>query len=324
MKIHAYASESHYAAHLAPILAALPDDIRGRMFASRATPWGGPPQSRMVEPVMVASFADACAGITRAVPIIHVEHGAGQTYDLGDGKTHPSYAGGRSPAYDRVRLFLTPGDHGAQRWRDAYPDTPAVAVGCPRLDPWHLGRRRHAPVPVVAFAFHSDLNLVPETRSALRWYLTSLERLRTASEAGGWVPVGHGHPRAWRHLEGMWRRLGVEAVPDFADVLDIADVLVADNSSVLYEFSSTGRPVICLNAPWYRRDTEHGMRFWNLVPGVQVDHPDGLYPAIRRAVDEPWHMDTVRSRVSGHVYARRDGTATAAAVAAIMEVARGL
>jgi hypothetical protein len=50
-------------------------------------------------------------------------------------------------------------------------------------------------------------------------------------------------------------------------------MLIADNTSMLYEFAYLGRPTAVLNAPWYRREASHGLRFWDAIPGQMFDDP---------------------------------------------------
>lgn len=176
--------------------------------------------------------------------------------------------------------------------------------------------------PVVAVTFHWDCQLIPETRSAFPHYRAALHDLVNAVRAAGGEVWGHGHPRAWGRLQRTWRTLGVPLVPDMADVLDGAGVLVADNTSAAYEFASLDRPVITLNAPWYRRNVEHGLRFWSHVPGDQVNDPAELAPVVLRALAGPEHphVTALRRRAVAHVYDRCDGHAADRAVAAILEV----
>jgi glycosyltransferase involved in cell wall biosynthesis len=89
-------------------------------------------------------------------------------------------------------------------------------------------------------------------------------------------------------LEQTYRQCGIEVVRSFDEVCRRADVYACDNSSSIYEFASTGRPVVLLNAPWFRRDVEHGLRFWAAAGiGRQVDEPEDLAEAIRCSLSEP-------------------------------------
>lgn len=323
--IDAFASLRHYADHLRSVWDALPVEVRGTFWSpGKAEPWGTQLTANRdtTRLVLVAAARDVDSMAPN--PLVYVEHGAGQTYE---GSDSPSYAGGRG--HDRVRLFLCPNDTVAQAWRAAYP-TPAVTVGCPKLDRWHLqqqdeqdddhGTGSHGgdgtAGPVVAVTFHWDCGLVPETRSAWRHY----DRVLPALAANpGWQLLGHGHPRLWPTIRRRWEQLGVDATPDLADVLDRADVLVGDNTSALYEFASLDKPVVVLNAPWYRRHVDHGLRFWSHPPGIQVDTAGQLPAAIRAALADPPVLQQIRRRAVVRAYCATDGHAAERAATAIME-----
>ena len=319
MKIDAYASQRHYAEHLYPIWEQLSDDRRGVFWApGREHDWGERLRNRVVErTVMVAGWRDAQQ--MSPSPLVYVEHGSGQSYDgdprsAGDG----SYSGGHS--LERVRLFLCPNETVAGRWRAVYPDTPTVVVGAPKMDRWHpqpSDRNDNDGVPTVAVTFHWECRLVPETTSAWRHYDRILPALAVD---GRWRLLGHGHPRLWGAISRRWKQLGVERVKGFGDVLDRADLLVGDNTSALYEFASTGRPVVVMNAPQYRRDVHHGLRFWDYPPGLQVDRPEQLADTIARALSDPEPARALRAAAVAETYAYTDGRAAERAVAAIDEV----
>lgn len=285
-------------------------------------------------PVLVAGFADMQR--VNPSPVVLLEHGAGQAYvDTDSG----SYSGGAG--WERARLFLCPNEAVARRWRATYR-APAVVVGCPKLDRWHHGARysaqnfaRNRPLdsleglepvqrrPTVAITFHWECSIVPETRSAWQHYDRSLPDLVTWAEQAGVELLGHGHPRLWGKIERRWRRLGVEPVEHFADVLERADLLVGDNTSALPEFASTGRPVLWLNAPWYRRDVDHGGRFWTWPQGqVCVDEPGELPERILQALADPPPARLSRSRMVQRVYPLRDGQAAERAADAIERILR--
>jgi glycosyltransferase involved in cell wall biosynthesis len=266
----------HYADHLAPVAALLPPDL---------------------DVALVAGHTDVLHA--RGSRTVLMQHGAGQSY----GTDHRNYPGGKGN--DSVGLFLTPNAHSADRWRRAYPRTPVAAVGCPKLET--LPDKEPGP-PTVALSFHFDLPLYPETRSALPWYLPALREL-----AQRFTVIGTGHPRR-RDLARVYGKVGIEYVPDFREVCRRADVLAFDNTSVGFEFAATGRPVVVMDAPWYRREIGHGLRFWEASSvGVRVAVPEALAPAIERALE--LRDDDVRRREEALdiVYAYRTGAARRAA-----------
>lgn len=288
--IDAYASEPHYRDHIAPVLEALPDSLRGS--------WN----RRGTGPVIVAGYKDILAVGDR--PVILMEHGTGQTY--GDG--HPSYAGGRNR--EGVRLFLCPSERVAELNRTRYPQTPAVAIGCPKLDALIGAKPKHG---TIGFAWHWNAQVCPESRSALRHYAPFLGEV-----AGRHETVGTAHPRIMRPAAKVYADAGIEVV-DAAEVVARAEVLVVDNSSIGWEFIALDRPVIWANAPWYRRDAHHGLRFWEDVD-IQVDEPIELEDAIAIAQeDAPEHRMRRRS-IADALYGRRDGHSAERAASAIGEV----
>lgn len=137
--------------------------------------------------------------------------------------------------------------------------------------------------------------------------------------ASRYTVIGHGHPRAMADLAPWYRRAGIEVVADFADVCRRADLLVFDNSSVGFEFASTGRPVVVLDPYHYRRGVHHGLRFWDAIPGLvcadRAGVPDAvsLTAVVERALEDPPEAQEARERALELVCARRSGAAERAA-----------
>jgi hypothetical protein len=326
VKIDLYASRPHYASHMLPIRSALPVEARGRMISPNPDNWWAcEPDPGEFETVMVAGYCDLQAVQQRAKRIIYVEHGAGQTYP-GDPRSaaDPSYSGGIG--HERVLLHVCPSETVADRWRNLHPALAAVAVGAPILDPWHCGARPFTaePLPTVVLTFHWDCGLIPETRSAYRHYEDAIGRCVAAWRAEGFAVAGHGHPRVIGALGAVWAAYGVPTV-NMGWVYDHADLLIADNTSVMYEFASLGRDVLCLNAPWYRRDVEHGLRFWSHPPGHQANNPDQMLERsihLLRGDDSGLLAGStmLRAAAVSAAYCSTDGYASMRAARAILEV----
>ena len=341
MTLDALACEPQFIDHLAPVWRALPSDARGTLYVperllDRAAARGvygvpvddralrqqsGPPRA-IVDPTgprcLVASIGDT--KVARRIGyrrFAALEHGIGQSY-TGDAKgarhPHPSYAGGADR--EDTELFMVPSEYSATLWRRAYPRATVEIVGSPRLD--DLPPRQLSPLeagPVVAISFHWDAFVSPEAGSAVGHYLPVLGDL-----ARTYTVLGHAHPKGdWpARMERHYRKLGIEFVPDFDEVCRRADVYVCDNSSTLFEFAATGRPVVVLNAPWYRRAVNHGLRFWDAASvGLNVDHPAKLVEGVASALEDEPPLAAAREAALRKVYAYRSGGAKRAAQAVL-------
>jgi hypothetical protein len=313
--IDVLATAPHYADHLAAVYGALPSEVRGSFVAlnaptsARARSLGFTPSVRSdpARPVLVAAHGDlrraSALGRTR---IALMEHGAGQSYG---GRAIParrgSYAGGHGR--DAASLFLHPGPHPAARDRAAYPKARVEVVGSPHLDT--LPAREGPPGRVVALSFHFNTPLAPETRNAYPWIFGAVLALR-----GRYELLGHAHPRYFDQVKRRYLVAGIEPVREFTDVCRRADVYVCDNSSTLFAFAATGRPVVVLNPPWYDRRIDHGLRFWEAAGvGVNCDDSRTLGDCIDEALRDEPEARARRMAALDLVYSYRSGAGKRAA-----------
>lgn len=324
MAVDFRASEPQFVDHLAPVYLALPPSERGSFIVpakllERAARRGVLEATTELgdrgRPIVIASHGDQRRARDAGRTIIaRMEHGAGQSYP-GDRRSvgHPSYAGG--VACDIVSLFLTPNEYSARLWREAYPDATVAVVGSPKLD--QIPERTVSRETTIAVSFHFDGLLVQETRATFGTFRPVLAGL-----AERFRVIGHGHPRFIAELANYYRRLGIEVVPDFADVMARADLYVCDNSSTIFE-AATRIPVVVLNEAegrianrGFRRSVHHGLRFWEAATvGIQVDRPELLGDAIAAALDDPAEQRAARETALDLVYAYRTGAPDRAATA---------
>lgn len=315
MNVDFLATERHFADHLAPIWKALPNRgafiVPTQLAAYVRNTLGVPPADEFTrgdDPIVVASWGDTKRAMSDGrTLIIRAEHGIGQSY----GGDFASYAGGKGA--EQVGLFLCPNATSASRWSAAYPDASVEIIGSPKLDQLPA----YQPSDIVAVSCHWDCPIAPETRTCLWQYGEAIWDLSKRRRL-----IGHAHPRMEGGAGRWFRNHGMEFVPNLADVMARAAVYVCDNSSSLYEFASTGRPVVVLNRagsrgdPGYRKDVEHGLRFWEAANvGVQVDHPRELAAAVTLALEDRREQRTNREAALDIVYAYRTGAADRAAAA---------
>lgn len=330
VRLDCLAGEAHFIDHLAPIWHALPAENRGVFIVAPDLVARGPElgiemtahtRGRRTEPVLVASWGDVqTARRAGRTQIARIEHGIGQSY-AGDphahAATHESYAGGKGQ--EGVGLFIVPNQHAADRWRRAYPPSSVVTVGSPKIDVPPAYERDGE---VIAVSTHFDARVCPETRSAWPLYRDAMVDLAKRRRV-----IAHGHPRIAFEVSQWARRHDIEFVGSFREVQRRAAVYVCDNSSSMYEFAAMGRPVVVLDLPTgrikgigYRRDVDHGLRFWEAADvGVRIDDPADLPEAVRIALVDPPGIRANREAALDIVYAYRDGRAAARAAAALLQ-----
>lgn len=315
-----YASAPHFFSHIAPIYEALPEPLRGTFYITtslhslareRRIPARQSAVSHRGPPIVAASYGDYRT--SRLRDVIFVEHGAGQTYEVGM-KGSPGYAGGTGR--ERSILFICPSERVAALNRERYPHIPTAVVGSPRLDRLHTSTITRPTPPIVAITFHADYNVTPETKTGYAFFHRSIPLLRNA----GYSVLGHGHPRIYRRLMRLYDGYGIPHTADPDEVLQTASVLCVDNSSIMYEAASLGIAIVAMNPPFYRRDVHHGLRFWSHIPGPQADSPQEVVAKVKEALQDGDSWAERRREISEYVYAFRDGTAAARAAAAIISV----
>lgn len=287
MRLDFFARRAHYLDHLAPIYNAMPADRRGaftvpaelvdyarqELVSEGAVETYNGDSPRGNDPILVASYGDIARSARRPRKIIHMEHGTGHAFGTS------AYPNGRKGKRDLVDLFLAPNEYTAHLIRSVR-STRVEVIGTPKLDQIDRGCGRPVDRPIVVVAFHwGDRNSQPpEAGSAYEHYKAILPDL-----ARRYRLFGHGHPLARDFYQSEFLHMGIDWIDDFRDVCRLADIYINDLSSTQYEFLATGKPVIVLNAPWFRRDVHWGLRFWDYSNvGINVEDPEELGPAIDR------------------------------------------
>lgn len=244
--------------------------------------------------------------------VAYLPHGIGQDYNRTLMAPQP---GGRIP-WDRVDLVLLPSEFAGKRFEPLCPDAEKLVIGQPKLD--ELAAMPPPTDRVAALSFRWGHKRAPESAGAFEHYRAELAAVRRQLEERGIELIGHSHPRIFAEAAPVYREAGIEPVRDFRDVVARASVYACDNSSTLFEFAALGRPVVVMNCPAYRRDVDHGGRFWRWADiGEQVAGPEQLAEAIERAFDSDPNR-TRRHAVVDEVLPLTDGQAAMRAAEALI------
>jgi hypothetical protein len=303
-RIDFLAREPHHALHARAVYDALPEEARGAFTAD--------PYELLNEHVAVFSYGDLKTASRLHKKVIFGEHGVGMYYN----NPHPSYAGSVADR-DGVVLRLSPNERHAEMERETL-SCPVEVIGVPKMDKWANRKfRMQNRQQTIAISFHWNCVVCPETMSSFEHYKEYLHELKLTF---GNV-IGHGHPRIIKRATPYYRRAGIRIEEDFEKVMQKADVYVCDNSSTIFEFAFTKKPVVLLNCPAYRKDVVHhgNPRFWEYADiGPQVDSPAELVGAINTAIKEHDLFLPKIDRAVENVFTFTDGKCAARAAAAIM------
>lgn len=104
------------------------------------------------------------------------------------------------------------------------------------------------------------------------------------------VLLVRGHSRTLRHGQDLFgpQLVDVTTYPDMADLLDVADLLVTDYSSVMFDFAGTGRPIVFFTPDLAHYSADLRGFYFDLLaeaPGPVVSTREGLRDAVLASVD---------------------------------------
>lgn len=309
------ASKIHYVDHLLPVWWALDPKERGAFNVPPALygwlRYQNVPISetnhRSADVVVAASWPDV-RGSRRHSKKVLFEHGIGQTYH--QTTLNPHYAGGLGR--DSVDLFLAPNERVLQLNKEATPNSEHALVGTPKMDTWFL--LNLDALGSTAVSFHWRCRVCEESYTGFDHFKSGVLELAKGDPS----LMGHSHPTMWQEARDWYEKNGIRAVRLFAQVLFAADVYCCDNSSTLYEFAALDRPVVVLNPPHYRREVEHGLRFWEYADvGIQCGDPKDLVRAVDEAREDHPLVQERRHEIIDQLYPVRDGSSSRQAVEAI-------
>lgn len=321
----------HYIDHLAPIWHGMPkgsrgdflclDDLRAYAEGKEIKPLSFPGERAMLDHIskvkritVVAGHMDPMFTDRANRPNVILMHGVGFVVD-GDHR-HPSYPGTRQNRANTL-LMLATNERVAALERKANPQIRVEAVGCPKLDKWiaHKPSRNLGSPPIVALAWHWDCPTGDETQSLYDLFEPFLWTL-----TGRYTVLGHGHPHIIDQLVPRYRSMGIEAVYDFEEVFERADVLIGDATSAVFEFAALDRPVVPLASKEYRSTDCGGCFHLRTSLGPIIESGPCLVDGVEAALNmPPDEIETRRSTIA-QCYANLDGSATKAAVDAICNV----
>jgi CDP-glycerol glycerophosphotransferase len=197
---------------------------------------------------------------------------------------------------DRWDALLAQNPYSAEIFRSAYAmRRPIWQEGYPRNDVLHSPARPERTAAVrVAIGIPEGARVVlyaPTWRDDRTEMVDFVDLAAFARDLdAGHVVLARGHSRTLAHghdLEGAGL-IDVTSYPDMADLLVVADVLVTDYSSVMFDFAGTGRPIVFFTPDLAHYSADLRGFYFDLLaeaPGPVVSTREELLDAILAAAD---------------------------------------
>ncbi|MFJ4858047.1 MULTISPECIES: CDP-glycerol glycerophosphotransferase family protein [unclassified Streptomyces] len=217
---------------------------------------------------------------------------------LGSPKSSPAYIAGLPHSYRQFEFVVSPNAYTTEIMRRAYSiESDMLESGYPRNDVFHAPDRDERAARV-----RERLGL-PEGKKVVLYAPTWREDQRHASNlykldlridlAAAQAELGHDHvllfrkhPRVHDNVPGagggfVW---DVTRYPDIADLYLVADVLITDYSSALFDFAHSSKPMLFFTYDLeHYRDSLRGLYFdfTTRAPGPLLETSEELVKALR-------------------------------------------
>ncbi|WP_309714061.1 CDP-glycerol glycerophosphotransferase family protein, partial [Pseudolysinimonas sp.] len=192
---------------------------------------------------------------------------------------------------DRWDALLAQNPYSSEIFRSAYAmRRPIWQEGYPRNDVLHSAERAAAVRAAIGIPDGARVVLYAPTWRDDRTEMVDFVDLAAFARDldAGHVLLARGHSRTLAHgrdLEGAGL-IDVTSYPDMADLLLVADVLVTDYSSVMFDFAGTGRPIVFFTPDLAHYSADLRGFYFDLLadaPGPVVSTRDELRDAILAA-----------------------------------------
>ncbi|MGN5634812.1 CDP-glycerol glycerophosphotransferase family protein [Streptomyces sp. AC154] len=217
---------------------------------------------------------------------------------LGSPQSSPSYIAGLPHSYRQFDFVVSPNAYTTEIMRRAYSiEGDLLETGYPRNDVFHAPDR-----DARAARVRERLGL-PEGKKVVLYAPTWREDQKHASNlykldlridlAAAQAELGHDHvllfrkhPRVHDNVPGAGRGFvwDVTRYPDIADLYLVADVLITDYSSALFDFAHSGKPMLFFTYDLeHYRDSLRGLYFdfTTRAPGPLLKTSEELVKAVR-------------------------------------------
>lgn len=303
MRLNAYASQPHYAKYIWPIWQKLPEQLKDEFHVHpRCDGIYNLPTKRHFtnpdQPIIVAGFPD----MKRAEHYIWIEHGAGQTYPH---EGHGHYANSPKPG---CLAAIVPGPYCADITQKANPGMPVIQAGAYTLrdtikgwltNNFDEGIISTSPAnPTAVFTWHwRGAGIAPEADTGFNQFRDSMLQIHPSIRV-----KGHAHPRILGECAMWYRQHNIPTIESQPQALRNASLLVADNTTMIYEAASLDIPVIVLNPSMYRKHVNQGLRFWDMIPGIQANDPNEVAELVAYEILYPDNWQKERRAITKLVY----------------------